>query len=188
MTYEENVVSCRGRARELSEREKPDPVAAEALRRMAGRDDLDPCLAFPEGSCCFTFGDEKRPLPIGSLRLGGGLAVDAAVPRVRGDAARGRLRWAAQQGRNGLRVRRLRPVVVPADRRVGDDGRPREEVADRGDEVPAGGRHVWRGRLVGWQGATRGAQDGPARALCGPVGSHLVRGSAAESGHWGRVS
>lgn len=69
MTYEENVQSCGERAQALLDRGKPEAVAAEAIRRMAGRDDLDPWLAFPQGTCCFTFGEGKRPLPIGALRL-----------------------------------------------------------------------------------------------------------------------
>lgn len=53
----------------MEREEGPDPVAAEVIRLIFERDDLDPWLAFPQRTCCFNFGEEKRPLPIGALRI-----------------------------------------------------------------------------------------------------------------------
>ena len=52
---------------------KPKPAIAEVLRLLlraveSGRE-LDPWLSFPQTGCCFSFGPEGKPLPIGALHL-----------------------------------------------------------------------------------------------------------------------
>jgi hypothetical protein len=47
---------------------KPQPELAKLVRALIEkRDQLDPWLEFPQSSCCFAFGDEDKPLPIGAL-------------------------------------------------------------------------------------------------------------------------
>lgn len=61
MKVEGTHLDCKGK----------DAFTAEVLRRLVAAQDqleLDPWLAFPQRSCCYSFGPEKRPLPIGALR------------------------------------------------------------------------------------------------------------------------
>jgi hypothetical protein len=53
------------------DRKGKDAFTAEVLRRLVAAQDrieLDPWLALPQSSCCYSFGPEKKPLPIGALR------------------------------------------------------------------------------------------------------------------------
>ena len=44
------------------------PERATLVRNvLAFRDQLDPWLPFPQNACCFSFGEDSRPLPLGAL-------------------------------------------------------------------------------------------------------------------------
>ena len=55
------------------ERFSPKPVAACVLRLLLERRDagleIDPWLPFPQKHCCFSFGPQKGPVPVGALFL-----------------------------------------------------------------------------------------------------------------------
>lgn len=52
---------------------RPKPVAARVLRLLLERRDagleIDPWLPFPQKHCCFSFGPQKGPVPVGALFL-----------------------------------------------------------------------------------------------------------------------
>lgn len=54
-------------------KKKNTPIVAETIRRLldawALGKKLDPWLPFPQTMCCFSFGEERKPLPIGALRV-----------------------------------------------------------------------------------------------------------------------
>ena len=49
------------------------PETAQVLRRLIERRvaglELDPWLPLPQRGCCFSFGPQKQPVPIGALFL-----------------------------------------------------------------------------------------------------------------------
>ncbi len=54
-------------------RSRPMPVRARVLRLLLERRDagleIDPWLPFPQKHCCFSFGPEDGPVPVGALFL-----------------------------------------------------------------------------------------------------------------------
>lgn len=79
MTVEGTHLDCKGK----------DAFTAEVLRRLVATQDqieLDPWLALPQSSCCYSFGPEKKPLPIGALRWlwSGGFPLVQACPECGG--------------------------------------------------------------------------------------------------------
>lgn len=63
-------INLPGTLRSMSKEAVRKPQLAGLVKAVIqNQNQLDPWLEFPQSSCCFKFGEAKRPLPIGALYL-----------------------------------------------------------------------------------------------------------------------
>ena len=149
------------------------PETAQVLRRLLERRDagmeLDPWLPFPQKGCCFFFGPQKQPVPIGALSL----LWSAGSPYVQPCQACGKPAYMISFG--GLLSGGGGTLVCPScghSFRIGGLGRVRDLLATG----PLGGTEFRpTGALFG------GVIDSDGRRLCELLGVRVPTDDASET-------